>query len=83
MEHIERSIAVIASRQQLHKLIDAQPEDAEFILLTSVSATVEGRPYDSSRIDVVGVNWPRFNERVAWLLQSAMHYLMGGVGPRA
>lgn len=83
MEGVERQIAIIASRQQLHALIDAAPDNAELLLLTTVHTAVEGRPYDASRIDVVGVGWPRFNERVLWLLQAAIHYVMGGVGPRA
>lgn len=83
IEGVERQIAVIASRQQLHKLIDELPENAEIVMLSSVHTMLEGRPYDASRIDIVGVGWPRFNERVLWLFQSAIHYVMGGVGPRA
>jgi hypothetical protein len=83
MDGIERQLAVIRSRQELHALIDAQPENSEMILLTTTHGTLDGRPYDASRIDVVGVGWPRFNERIVWLLHAALHFLMGGVGPRA
>ena len=82
MKGFERQIAVIASRQDLHRRIDALPDSAQILMITVNPTLVDGRQYDEGSMEVVGVSFPGLNERVLWLLQTAITYLMSGVGGR-
>lgn len=83
MKGFERQIAVIASRQELHKRIDALPDNAEILIISAVKEQSEdGRFSDAASLDVVGIHPFGINERVAWHLQSALSYLFSGVHHR-
>lgn len=79
MNPVERTIAVIQSRQALHKKIDELPENAELILVSNVRTITDGRPDDHGQVDVVGIHPAILNERVSWLLHTVIAWLFSGV----
>lgn len=79
MHPLDRQMAVIVSRQELCKRINALPENAEIIVLSTSRTITDGRPDDQSGLDVVGVHPAILNERVYWLLSCALQFLMSGV----
>jgi hypothetical protein len=72
-------MAVIVSRQELVKRINALPENAEIIIVSNVRHITDGRPDDHASLDVVGVHPSILNERVSWLLQTVLTFLFSGV----
>jgi len=82
MHPLDKQMAVIVSRQELCRRINALPENAEIIVVHNVRTITDGRPDDQGGVDVVGIHPAVLNERTSWLLHSVIAFLFSGVYKR-